>query len=164
MAGMNGNNPILLVTTGLVTTNQTPPMFTGQNDAKPTKSPLFEVPACFCREVISDPQFYNISISFKCKDHGDVTIDRRPLVAAPPLQLNPNWSPNLQPKYPGGQTWGGGFNGQGVNTVGDFAAMEAKAISSLTGKPEYSAFDSKGNPAYIEYDPVTGGPGDPLPF
>lgn len=177
----DGKNPILLMQPGSFVSNKTPDMFTGQNDAMPTKTPLFEVPACFCREVVSDPQFYNVSISFKCHIHDAVTIDRRPLVTAPPLQLDPNWG--SQPKWtPGqisnGQAWGGGFNGQGFNTVGDFAAMENKAIGVLTGKTVTGLeawTDAAGIPVpapdkimqLIQYDPVTGKPGDlidDLPF
>jgi hypothetical protein len=123
----NHKNPIMLVTAvkqdGVTTVG---PTITG-----PTKSPLFETENCRCAEVAMDAMYYNTMVSFKCRVHGQVSIDRRPLVQ-PQLQIKypqhqqplgqPAWAPLNQPVWGNGQILGNSPNGglssaNGVNGV-----------------------------------------------
>lgn len=172
----DGQNPLLLVSNGFITTGKTPPMdmTTGLATNKAVKTPMFETDQCHCREVVEDPMYYNIAVSFKCLVHGQVHIDRRPLPIPLP-QANP-FAPQPmfklpksfpEPQWGGNGAWGGGVN---ANVVGDFANAEMKAVAMLTGKTamEPQTFTAKlmqidpetGIP--VEYDPMTDKPGDPV--
>lgn len=122
-------NPILFVTNG-----KTPPMdmTTGLASNKAVKTPLFETENCHCQEIVANPLYYNTKTSFKCRVHGLMVIDRRPLAYPASLQFPP--TPVLQiPKSPFGQPqWGGNgiLTGGSVNSQSSgFGALDSQELT-----------------------------------
>lgn len=122
----------------------------GQMQNNVTKTPLFHPPApeqCECTEFVSDYRFAGTCKTFKCKYHGTVTIDRRPLVVPPPLSLPntglqwqpPQWVPNA---VPAGPVW--------INSAGGIVP----AGGLLAGKSGLVVTTGNTEPIWTSYGPI----------
>ncbi|PWT75578.1 MAG: hypothetical protein C5B59_08850 [Bacteroidetes bacterium] len=130
---------VLYLNSQINETSLTPlPSVTGMaNNAGVSKTPLFHPPSpekCACTEFMDDYRFAYTSKTFKCQVHGQATIDRRPLVAPPPLFTSPNGglfggaSPSFPntPFAPSGPTWYATTKGDLVySSAGDKIFMPA---------------------------------------
>ena len=70
-------------------------------------------PPCVCKQWLNDVSWWNAAVSFYCAIHGQVTVDRRTLIAPVPEPIHPLTVPRhpftvpmySPPNYGGNQTY-----------------------------------------------------------